>query len=30
MLFDIRPKTRLRDLFDREIEINELKDSLRL
>ncbi len=30
MLFDIRPKTQLRDLFDRENEINELRQSLEL
>lgn len=30
MLFDVRPKTRLRDLFDREGEVNELKRGLEL
>lgn len=30
MLFDIRPKTMLKDLFDREGEINELKQGIEL
>ena len=30
MLFDIRPKTQLKDLFDREKEIDELRQSLEL
>jgi len=30
MLFDIRPKTQLKDLFDREKEVGELKQSLDL
>ncbi len=30
MLFDVNPKTRLKDLFDREKEFNELKEALEL